>query len=85
LKARMGWQLIPWYTMTDGFDADFGVDEWHGTNAFIRTASLDDPSWFNPQVDVWTSDAHPWDQMNPALPKFEKYPPSGDSAGPAAS
>src|SRR6267143_2309114 len=24
----------------------------------IRTASLDDPSWFNPQVDVWTSDAH---------------------------
>jgi len=38
----------------------------------IRTASLDDPSWFNPQVDVWTSDAHSWDQMNPALPKFEK-------------
>ncbi len=35
VKARMGWQ-IPWYTMTDGFDADFGVDEWHGTNAFIR-------------------------------------------------
>src|SRR4029453_14467956 len=42
----------------------------------IRTASLDDPSWFKLQVDVWTSDAHPWDQMNPALPKFEKYPTS---------
>jgi hypothetical protein len=41
----------------------------------IRTASLDDPSWFNPQVDVWTSDAQPWDQMNPALPKFKEYPP----------
>jgi hypothetical protein len=24
--------------------------------------------------DLWTSDAHSWDQMNPALPKFEKYP-----------
>lgn len=36
VKARMGWQFIPWYTLTDGFDADFGVDEWHGTNAFIR-------------------------------------------------
>jgi predicted dithiol-disulfide oxidoreductase (DUF899 family) len=36
LKERMGWQLIPWYTVTDGFDRDFGVDEWHGTNAFIR-------------------------------------------------
>ena len=35
VKARMGWEM-PWYTMTDGFDADFGVDEWHGTNVFIR-------------------------------------------------
>ena len=34
-KARMGWE-IPWYTLTDDFDADFGVDEWHGTNAFFR-------------------------------------------------
>lgn len=36
LKARMGWEHIPWYTITDSFDADFGVDEWHGHNAFIR-------------------------------------------------
>ncbi|ASY58358.1 MULTISPECIES: DUF899 domain-containing protein [Sinorhizobium] len=35
LKARMGWE-IPWFTITDGFDADFGVDEWHGTNVFYR-------------------------------------------------
>ena len=35
VKARMGWEM-PWFTMTDDFDADFGVDEWHGTNAFIR-------------------------------------------------
>src|SRR4026209_1170285 len=36
LKTRMGWQFIPWYTIRDGFDKDFRVDEWHGTNAFIR-------------------------------------------------
>jgi predicted dithiol-disulfide oxidoreductase (DUF899 family) len=36
LRERMGWELIPWYTLTDDFDADFGVDEWHGTNAFYR-------------------------------------------------
>ena len=36
LKERHGWELIPWYTVTDDFDADFGVDEWHGHNAFIR-------------------------------------------------
>ena len=35
LKARMGWEM-PWYTITDSFDADFGVDEWHGHNVFIR-------------------------------------------------
>ncbi|MEV3905795.1 DUF899 domain-containing protein [Mycobacterium sp. NPDC050551] len=39
IKARMGWD-IPWYTMIaepdSGFDVDFGVHEWHGTNAFIR-------------------------------------------------
>jgi predicted dithiol-disulfide oxidoreductase (DUF899 family) len=36
LKKRMGWELIPWYEITDDFDADFDVDEWHGTNAFVR-------------------------------------------------
>lgn len=36
LKARMGWEEIPWVSITDSFDADFGVDEWHGHNAFIR-------------------------------------------------
>jgi predicted dithiol-disulfide oxidoreductase (DUF899 family) len=36
LKERMGWENIPWYTITDDFDKDFGVDEWHGTNVFFR-------------------------------------------------
>jgi len=36
LKERMGWERIPWYSLTDDFDSDFGVDDWHGTNAFIR-------------------------------------------------
>lgn len=35
VKTRMGWTM-PWYTMTDDFDADFGVDQWHGTNVFFR-------------------------------------------------
>jgi predicted dithiol-disulfide oxidoreductase (DUF899 family) len=34
-RARMGWE-VPWYTITDDWDRDFGVDEWHGTNAFIH-------------------------------------------------
>ena len=35
LKERMGWDM-PWYSLTDDFDSDFGVGQWHGTNAFIR-------------------------------------------------
>ena len=39
IKARMGWKH-PWYTIVPGsdgaFDTDFGVRDWHGTNAFIR-------------------------------------------------
>jgi predicted dithiol-disulfide oxidoreductase (DUF899 family) len=36
IKARMGWDDIPWVTILDDFDADHDVDQWHGTNAFIR-------------------------------------------------
>jgi predicted dithiol-disulfide oxidoreductase (DUF899 family) len=36
LRAHLGWEQIPWYTITDSFDTDFGVNEWHGHNAFIR-------------------------------------------------
>jgi predicted dithiol-disulfide oxidoreductase (DUF899 family) len=35
LKQRMEWEM-PWYTITDSFDKDFGVDEWHGHNVFFR-------------------------------------------------
>ena len=35
LKARMEWKM-PWYTLTDDFDSDFGVDQWHGHNVFFR-------------------------------------------------
>jgi predicted dithiol-disulfide oxidoreductase (DUF899 family) len=36
LQERMGWTDIPWYTITDDWDKDFGVDEWHATNVFLR-------------------------------------------------
>jgi predicted dithiol-disulfide oxidoreductase (DUF899 family) len=35
LKAKMGWDMR-WYTITDSFDVDFGVDQWHGHNVFFR-------------------------------------------------
>ena len=32
----MGWEVFPWYTLTDDFDADFDVGLWHGHNVFFR-------------------------------------------------
>jgi hypothetical protein len=40
----------------------------------IHAASLDDPGWFRPVFNMWTSDAQPWDCMDTSLPKFERYP-----------
>jgi hypothetical protein len=47
------------------------TDQGHG----ITASSLDDPTLFRPQFDIFTSDAQPWDEMDPKLPKFEKYAP----------
>src|SRR5881227_133366 len=52
----------------------FGGETKHGQG--ITASSLDDPSLFKPKVNMWISDAQPWDHMDPNLPKFEKYPPS---------
>ncbi|HEX5208972.1 MAG TPA: DUF899 domain-containing protein [Steroidobacteraceae bacterium] len=35
LKTRMDWKM-PWYSITDSFDVDFGVHEYHGHNVFFR-------------------------------------------------
>ena len=42
----------------------------------VTASSMDDPSLFHPQFDIFTSDAQPWDHMDPKLPKFEQYAPS---------
>ncbi len=41
----------------------------------ILAGSLDDPSWFQPEMDIFVSDAQPWDLMDPNLPKYAEYPP----------
>jgi len=40
----------------------------------IRAGSLDDPSAFRPNRDIFTASAQPWDYMNPDLPKAPKLP-----------
>jgi hypothetical protein len=38
----------------------------------IRAGSLDDPSWFQPEAEVWTASVQPWDLLTPDVPHFPR-------------
>ncbi len=40
----------------------------------LWAASLDEPSQFQPAVQVWSGSAQPWDCLSAALPSIEKAP-----------
>lgn len=51
------------FTRTEGFDWLVNV----------RATMLDDPSWFIPFIETWTSEKLPW-ATTPAVHSFEKVP-----------
>ena len=40
----------------------------------LRAGSLDDPSVYQPTMDIFTDSAQPWDYLNPDIPKFGQQP-----------
>lgn len=44
------------------------------TTIGVVAGSLDDPSLFRPTMDIHVVDAQPWDLLDPATTKFERYP-----------
>lgn len=42
----------------------------------IRAGTLDDPSVYQPQAEVFVGHAAPWDRMLEGTAKFDTYPPS---------
>ena len=40
----------------------------------VSAVTLDDPSVYHPQKDIWISSAQAWDLMDPGIPKFEGNP-----------
>jgi hypothetical protein len=40
----------------------------------VSAVTLDDPSQFKPEKDIWVSAAQPWDVMNPGITKFPGNP-----------
>lgn len=55
------------YGISEGFDA-----------AAFNAVTLDDPSWVQPEMDVYVSSAQSWTKRDPDLPSFEKLPPMGE-------
>ena len=53
--------------LTNGAAPDFRV---------LYAGSLDDPSWYQPQRDIYVASAQPWDVMHPEVPKVDGMPAS---------
>lgn len=62
-------------TMYRAFCPECGTSLFGRNSAFtqirpVSAVTLDDPSIYKPEKDMWVADAQPWDVMNPELPKF---------------
>jgi hypothetical protein len=66
-------------TMYRGFCPECGTALFGRNSQFthvrpVSAVTLDDPSIFKPEKDMWVANAQPWDVMNPELPKFAGNP-----------
>ena len=41
---------------------------------WIKAGTLDDPSWFKPQMQIGCGSAQPWGSFDASFPRFEKNP-----------
>ena len=53
----------------------FSESEARPHRIFVRAGSLDDPTIARPAMTIWTSQAPPWAQIDPQLPRFEFQTP----------
>jgi hypothetical protein len=58
----------------------FGKNEKHLQYLAVKPGSLDDPSGFRPQANIWTQSAQPWHHLDAAMPRFKRNPEFGIKA-----
>jgi hypothetical protein len=44
---------------------------------FVEAGSLDDASWLEPAMHIYTSTAQPWARIPEDMPQYPKMPPAG--------
>ena len=74
LKARMGWEM-PWYTITDSFDTDFGVDRMARPQRVLPRRRAGVPHILHQQP------RRRGDGEHLELPRYDAARPSGDLGG----
>ena len=55
------------------FGRSDAMPDWIG----LRAGTLDDPSRYRPQADIYTRSAQAWDVLAPETAKFDTLPPPG--------
>jgi hypothetical protein len=45
---------------------------------WLNAGTLDDPSWFRPQMNLWCESAQPWVSIDDSIPPYAGNPPQGD-------
>ncbi len=43
---------------------------------FVLASTLDDPTLYEPAADIWVRSAQPWDQLDPAIARYETRHPN---------
>ena len=66
-------------TSRRGFCAECGSRLFGGSSNMpglvaVMAGSMDDPSWLEPGMNVFTASAQPWSHLDPALPNFPGMP-----------
>jgi len=58
-----------------GFRVTRGLSEKGTPWVGVTASSLDDPTWFRAQHDIFVTSAQPWDLLDPSRPMHERYAP----------
>jgi hypothetical protein len=58
----------------------FAKNEKHLQYLAVKVGSLDDPSRFRPQANIWIKSAQPWHHLDAAISRFKENPELGVTA-----